>query len=120
MGSWLRRRRRHGPQARTLFQLLERNRPISAGDLLIVAGRLHPQIPAEPVGAVPGQQLPILQQRQVLPRGDALRAVGMEGTQRILEAQKDLTFSTDRYLTAWYDGPYAVRLSGVSVAGTEE
>lgn len=38
----------------------------------------------------------------------------------ILEAQKDLTFSTDRYLTAWYDGPYAVRLSGVSVAGTEE
>lgn len=38
----------------------------------------------------------------------------------ILEAQKDLTFSADRYLTAWYDGPYAVRLSGVSVAGTEE
>lgn len=38
----------------------------------------------------------------------------------ILEAQKDLTFSADHYLTAWYDGPYAVRLSGVSVAGTEE
>ena len=38
----------------------------------------------------------------------------------ILEAQKSLTFSADRYLTAWYDGPYAVRLSGVSVAGTEE
>lgn len=38
----------------------------------------------------------------------------------ILEAQKDLTFSTDRYLTARYDGPYAVRLAGVSVAGTDE
>lgn len=38
----------------------------------------------------------------------------------ILEAQGDLTFSTDRYLTARYDGPYAMRLTGVSVAGTEE
>lgn len=38
----------------------------------------------------------------------------------ILEAQKDLTFSTDRYLTARYDGPYAVRLKGVSIAGAGE
>ena len=38
----------------------------------------------------------------------------------ILEAQKNLTFSTDRYLSIGYDGPYAMRLSGVSVAGTEE
>ena len=38
----------------------------------------------------------------------------------ILEAQKNLTFSTDRYLSIWYDGPYAMRLTGVSVAGTEE
>lgn len=37
----------------------------------------------------------------------------------ILEAQKNMTFSTDRYLTARYDGPYAMRLTGVSVAGTE-
>lgn len=37
----------------------------------------------------------------------------------ILEAQKKMIFSTDRYLTARYDGPYAMRLSGVSVAGTE-
>lgn len=37
----------------------------------------------------------------------------------ILEAQRDLTFSTERYVTARYDGPYAVRLRGVSVAGTE-
>ena len=37
----------------------------------------------------------------------------------ILEAQKHLTFSTERYLTASYDGPYAVRLTGISVAGTE-
>ena len=35
----------------------------------------------------------------------------------ILEAQKDLAFSTERYLTARYDGPYALRLRGVSVAG---
>lgn len=38
----------------------------------------------------------------------------------ILEAQKDLAFSTERYLTAKYDGPYAVRLKGVSVAGAGE
>ena len=38
----------------------------------------------------------------------------------ILEAQKDLTFSTERYQTARYDGPYAVRLKGVSVAGAGE
>ena len=38
----------------------------------------------------------------------------------ILEAQKELTFSTDRYLTADYDGPYAVRLKNVSVAGAGE
>jgi len=35
----------------------------------------------------------------------------------ILEAQKNLVFSTERYATASYDGPYAMRLSGVSVAG---
>lgn len=38
----------------------------------------------------------------------------------ILEAQKDLTFSTERYLTAQYDGPYAVRLKNVSIAGAGE
>ena len=38
----------------------------------------------------------------------------------ILEAQKDLTFSTQRYQTARYDGPYAVRLKGISVAGAGE
>lgn len=38
----------------------------------------------------------------------------------ILEGQKELTFSTERYLTAKYDGPYAVRLKGVSVAGAGE
>ena len=38
----------------------------------------------------------------------------------ILEAQKGFTFSTDRYLTASYDGPYAVRLNNVSVAGAGE
>lgn len=38
----------------------------------------------------------------------------------ILEAQKDMLFSTDRYLTARYDGPYAMRLKGVSIAGAGE
>ena len=38
----------------------------------------------------------------------------------ILEAQKDLTFSAERYQTARYDGPYAVRLKGVAVAGVGE
>ena len=38
----------------------------------------------------------------------------------LLEAQKDLTFSTERYVTAKYDGPYAVRLTGVSIAGVGE
>ena len=38
----------------------------------------------------------------------------------ILEAQKALTFSTDRYVTSKYDGPYAVRLTGVSIAGAGE
>lgn len=38
----------------------------------------------------------------------------------ILEAQKNLTFSTERYTAANYDGPYALRLHGVSVAGGAE
>lgn len=35
----------------------------------------------------------------------------------ILDAQKNLVFSTERYTSAEYDGPYAVRLPGVRVAG---
>ncbi|MBD5161943.1 MAG: hypothetical protein HDT14_08045 [Oscillibacter sp.] len=35
----------------------------------------------------------------------------------ILEAQKNLTFSTERYTSGRYDGPYAVRLKDVSIAG---
>lgn len=38
----------------------------------------------------------------------------------ILEAQKDLAFSTERYTTAFYDGPYAVRMKGISIAGAGE
>ena len=38
----------------------------------------------------------------------------------ILEAQKDLRFSTERYTSARYDGPYAVRLKNASVAGTAD
>ena len=35
----------------------------------------------------------------------------------LLEAQKNLTFSTERYTSAGYEGPYAMRLTGVSIAG---
>ena len=35
----------------------------------------------------------------------------------ILEAQKTFVFSTGRYVTASYDGPYAVRIPDVSIAG---
>lgn len=37
----------------------------------------------------------------------------------ILEAQKDMTFSTERYHAANFTGPYALRLKGISVAGVE-
>lgn len=35
----------------------------------------------------------------------------------LLEAQKDLIFSTERYTSGRYDGPYAVRLKDASIAG---
>ncbi len=38
----------------------------------------------------------------------------------LLEAQKQMVFSSERYETAAYEGPYAVRLSNVSVAGEGE
>lgn len=37
----------------------------------------------------------------------------------LLDAQKDLTFSTDRYTEIGYDGPYAILLKNVAVAGTD-
>lgn len=38
----------------------------------------------------------------------------------ILESQKDIVFSTDRYAEIGYDGPYAILLKNVAVAGTDE
>lgn len=38
----------------------------------------------------------------------------------LLECQNDLVFSTERYTSARYDGPFAVMLKGVNVAGSEE
>ena len=38
----------------------------------------------------------------------------------ILEAQKDIVFSTDRYAEIGYDGPYAMLLKDIAVAGTDE
>lgn len=52
--------------------------------------------------------------------GTATPVTGGSVNGSILEAQKDLAFSTERCLTAWYDGPYAVRLKNVSVAGAGE
>lgn len=37
----------------------------------------------------------------------------------LFEAQKHLQFSSERYETAAYEGPYAVRMSGINVAGSE-
>ncbi|MBQ1685094.1 MAG: hypothetical protein II072_06250 [Clostridia bacterium] len=37
----------------------------------------------------------------------------------ILEAQKDIVFSADRFKSEHYSGPYAMMLRGVSVAGTD-
>ena len=52
--------------------------------------------------------------------GKATPVTGGSVNGSILEAQKDLVFSTERYLTAKYDGPYAVRMKNVSVAGAGE
>ena len=38
----------------------------------------------------------------------------------ILEAQKAFQFSAERYASARYEGPYALRLKGVSIAGAGE
>ena len=38
----------------------------------------------------------------------------------IFDAQKELVFSTDRYAEIGYDGPYAMLLKNVAVAGTDE
>ncbi len=38
----------------------------------------------------------------------------------LLELQNDMTFSTERYVSARYDGPMAVKLKNVSVNGTKE
>ncbi len=35
----------------------------------------------------------------------------------IIEAQKDIAFSTDRFRCEEYEGPYAIKLKGISVAG---
>jgi len=49
--------------------------------------------------------------------GTATPVTGGSVNGSILEAQKDMLFSKERYLTAEYDGPYAVRLKNISVAG---
>jgi len=52
--------------------------------------------------------------------GKAVPVTGGSVNGSILEAQKDLAFSTERYHSAAYDGPYAMRLKNVSIAGAGE
>lgn len=52
--------------------------------------------------------------------GKATPVTGGSVNGSLLEGQKDLTFSTDRYVSSRYDGPYAVRIKNVNVAGTGE
>ena len=52
--------------------------------------------------------------------GKATPVTGGSVNGSILEAQKDLAFSTERYLTAKYEGPYAVRMKNISIAGAGE
>lgn len=52
--------------------------------------------------------------------GKVIPVTGGSVNGSILEGQKDLTFSTERYVTARYEGPYAVRLKDVSIAGAGE
>ena len=39
---------------------------------------------------------------------------------KLADAQNCLVFSTDRYRTAEYEGPYALLVKNVSVAGTDD
>lgn len=52
--------------------------------------------------------------------GKATPVTGGSVNGSILDAQKDLTFSTERYTTAGYDGPYALRMKNISIAGAGE
>ena len=49
--------------------------------------------------------------------GKATPVTGGSVNGSILEAESDLAFSTDRYTCDVYEGPYAMKLKGVSVAG---
>lgn len=37
----------------------------------------------------------------------------------LIEAQQNVVFSQDRYVSAGYEGPYAAKFENVSVAGVE-
>ena len=49
--------------------------------------------------------------------GKVIPVTGGSVNGSLLEVQKNLQFSTDRYVTSSYDGPNALRLEGISVAG---
>ncbi|MBO4413774.1 MAG: hypothetical protein IKX86_01030 [Clostridia bacterium] len=52
--------------------------------------------------------------------GDSVTPVtGGSVNGRLPACENGVVFSTDRYRTASYDGPYAMRISGVNVAGAE-
>lgn len=56
----------------------------------------------------------------LIENGKAIPVTGGSVNGSILDAQRALAFSTERYLTAQYDGPYAMRLKAVSIAGAGE
>ena len=49
--------------------------------------------------------------------GRATPVTGGSVNGSILEAEGELAFSTDRFTCSSYEGPYAIKLKGVSVAG---
>ena len=49
--------------------------------------------------------------------GKATPVTGGSVNGSILEAEGDIAFSTDRFTCSSYEGPYAIKLKGVSVAG---
>lgn len=55
----------------------------------------------------------------LLEDGKAIPVTGGSVNGNLLEAQKHLRFSTDRYVCAGYEGPYAVRIPSVAVAGSD-
>ena len=51
--------------------------------------------------------------------GKATPVTGGSVNGSLFDAQKGLRFSAEQYQSAYYQGPYGLRISGVNVAGGE-